>query len=90
LSLFERKHSGESKLTFFFSFTLSLSQHSPFGLGGNDKVSLTNMREAELKHCRLAMLRFAGWPIAELFDKQLAESAGLPTALTKSGASPSI
>jgi hypothetical protein len=48
------------------------------------------MREAELKHCRLAMLAAAGWPIAELFDKQLADAAGLPTALTKSGASPSL
>jgi hypothetical protein len=46
------------------------------------------MREAELKHCRLAMLR--GWPIAELFDKQLAECRWFAVALTKSGASPSI
>jgi hypothetical protein len=48
------------------------------------------MREAELKHCRLAMLAAAGWPIAELFDKPLADAAGLPTALTKAGASPSL
>jgi hypothetical protein len=48
------------------------------------------MREAELKHCRLAMLAAVGWPIAELFDKPLADAAGLPTALTKTGASPSL
>jgi hypothetical protein len=83
--------SSESNLSHFsFGFLLLISLNSPFGLGGSDKASLTNMREAELKHCRLAMLAAAGWPIAELFDKQLADAAGLPTALTKSGASPSL
>lgn len=48
------------------------------------------MREAEIKHCRLAMLAVIGWPLAELFDKPIADAVGLPTALTKSGASPSI
>jgi len=36
----------------------------PFGFGGADKVSLLNMREAELKHGRLAMLAAVGWPLA--------------------------
>lgn len=48
------------------------------------------MREAEIKHCRLAMLAVIGWPLAELLDKPIAEAAGLSTALTKSGASPSF
>lgn len=48
------------------------------------------MREAELKHSRLAMLAAVGWPLAELFDKPLADAAGLPTLLTKSGESPSV
>lgn len=48
------------------------------------------MREAEIKHCRLAMLAVVGWPIAELLDKPIAETFGLPTALTKTGASPSV
>lgn len=48
------------------------------------------MREAEIKHCRLAMLAVVGWPIAELLDKPIAETLGLPTALTKTGASPSV
>lgn len=52
--------------------------------------SLVNMREAEIKHCRLAMLAVVGWPLAELFDKPLADNLGLPTLLTKSGASPSL
>ena len=48
------------------------------------------MREAEIKHSRLAMLAVIGWPLAELFDKPLADAAGLPTALTKTGSSPSF
>lgn len=48
------------------------------------------MREAELKHCRLAMLAVIGWPLAELLDKPIADTVGLPTALTKTGASPSV
>lgn len=48
------------------------------------------MREAEIKHSRLAMLAVVGWPLAELFDKNIADAVGLPTALTKSGSSPSL
>jgi hypothetical protein len=48
------------------------------------------MREAEIKHCRLAMLAVVGWPLAELFDKPIADLTGLPSALTASGASPSL
>jgi Chlorophyll A-B binding protein len=63
---------------------------SPFGFAGADKPSLMYMREAEIKHSRLAMLAVVGWPLAELFDKTIADAAGLPTALTKVGASPSF
>lgn len=48
------------------------------------------MREAEIKHCRLAMLAVVGWPLAELFDKPIANAIGQPSALTSSGASPSV
>jgi len=48
------------------------------------------MREAEIKHGRLAMLAAVGWPLAELFDKKIAGLLGLPTALTSTGSSPSI
>ena len=64
--------------------------YSPFGLAGEDEKSLLNMREAEIKHSRLAMLAVVGWPLAELFDKPLADAVGLPTLLTKTGASPSL
>jgi hypothetical protein len=39
---------------------------------------------------RLAMLACVGWPLAELFDKPIAESIGMPALLTKSGESPSV
>ena len=48
------------------------------------------MREAEVKHSRLAMLAVVGWPLAELWDKTLADAVGLPTLLTKTGESPSL
>jgi Chlorophyll A-B binding protein len=48
------------------------------------------MREAEIKHSRLAMLAVLGWPLAELWDKPIADAAGLPAALTRSGESPSV
>lgn len=48
------------------------------------------MREAEIKHSRLAMLAVVGWPIAELFDKPIADAAGLPSLLTRTGESPSL
>jgi hypothetical protein len=86
---FTKKYSSarECNLTHFTSFAYL---NSPFGFAGSDKATLMNMREAELKHCRLAMLAVVGWPLAELFDKPIADAAGLPTALTKSGASPSF
>mmetsp|Transcript_24904 Transcript_24904/g.53727 ORF Transcript_24904/g.53727 Transcript_24904/m.53727 type:complete len:227 (-) Transcript_24904:57-737(-) len=62
----------------------------PFGFGGADKESLIQMREAEIKHSRLAMLAAAGWPIAELWDSKIAAALGLESALTSTGASPSL
>ena len=62
----------------------------PLGFSGSDKDTLIFMREAEIKHGRLAMLAVVGWPIAELADKTIATVLGLPDALTKSGESPSI
>ena len=62
----------------------------PFNFAGGDKASLMNMREAEVKHARLAMLAAVGWPLAELFDGKIASALGLESALTSSGASPSV
>jgi Chlorophyll A-B binding protein len=48
------------------------------------------MREAEVKHSRLAMLAVIGWPLAELYDSSIAQTLNLPSKLTSKGMSPSI
>ena len=62
----------------------------PFNFAGEDMTNLLWMREAEIKHSRLAMLAVVGWPLAELFDKPIADTAGLPSLLTSAGSSPSL
>lgn len=56
----------------------------PFGFGGGSQESVMEMREAEVKHARLAMLAAVGWPFAELFDRQIAAYLGVPTVLDAS------
>jgi len=49
------------------------------------------MREAEIKHARLAMMAAAGWPLAELLDKPLSKVLGQPYLLeATSGRAPSL
>ena len=53
-----------------------------FGPNTKDpKRSLMWMREAEVKHCRLAMLAAAGWPLAELWHGGLSNILGMPYML---------
>mmetsp|Transcript_4260 Transcript_4260/g.11615 ORF Transcript_4260/g.11615 Transcript_4260/m.11615 type:complete len:231 (+) Transcript_4260:367-1059(+) len=60
-------------------------------LGFSDtKAGLFFMREAEIKHCRLAMLAAASWPIAELFDKPLANLLGQPVIVDATDRNPSL
>jgi Chlorophyll A-B binding protein len=47
-------------------------------------------RTAEVKHARLAMLAAVGWPIAELFDKQLAYAFNLKPLLVFQDRVPSV
>mmetsp|Transcript_17681 Transcript_17681/g.19367 ORF Transcript_17681/g.19367 Transcript_17681/m.19367 type:complete len:365 (-) Transcript_17681:319-1413(-) len=62
----------------------------PFGFAGN-KERLTEMREAEVKHARLAMLAAAGWPLSELWDKKIAMMLDLPPLLdATTGRVPSV
>ena len=67
----------------------------PLGFG-NDKdgqpagEQVRYMREAELKHGRLAMLAGLGWPTSELYHKQLAEILNLDSILTPEGRAPSV
>jgi len=48
------------------------------------------MREAEVKHARLAMVAAAGWPISELLDGPLSKLFGLPNQLASGGRAPSL
>lgn len=62
----------------------------PIGLGSS-KDAILKYRAAEIKHCRLAMLAAAGWPIAELYDGGLANLIGAPSPIAdNSGLSPSL
>jgi hypothetical protein len=61
----------------------------PFGFA-KDTETLMQMREAEMKHARLAMLAAAGWPISELADKKLAAMAGLDPLLQSADRAPSV
>jgi len=59
----------------------------PFGFGKKD---VKMMRDAELKHGRIAMLAAAGWPLSELWHKQIAEAINEPSILTDKGLAPSL
>lgn len=61
----------------------------PLGFAKN-KESLWALREAEIKHGRLAMLAAAGWPVSELVDRQLAEYFGVPSVLDDGDRVPSV
>jgi len=55
------------------------------------KRKLAWMREAEIKHSRLAMLAAAGWPLSELLDGPLSKLFGLPNVLEgTAGRAPSL
>jgi len=61
----------------------------PLGLA-SDKERLLWMREAEIKHSRLAMLGVAGWPMSELWHKGIADFLGLDSILADGDKAPSI
>ena len=49
------------------------------------------MREAEIKHARLAMMAAAGWPVSELIDGPLSKLLGLPSVMdATNGRAPSV
>jgi hypothetical protein len=61
----------------------------PFDLAENP-VLLENYREAEIRHCRIAMLGAAGWPLSELFDRSLANTFNLQPVVDAADRAPSI
>jgi len=49
------------------------------------------MREAEIKHARLAMVAAAGWPLSEIFQRLLGQLTGTATILdATNGRAPSL
>jgi hypothetical protein len=61
----------------------------PLGIASSKK-DLLNLREAELKHGRMAMLAAIGWPLSELWDKQLSVMVGLKPLLGVGDRVPSV
>jgi len=61
----------------------------PFGFA-DSTARLTEFREAEIKHARLAMLAAAGWPLSELWDKKIASFLDLPPILDATNRAPSV
>ncbi|KAG8467047.1 hypothetical protein KFE25_000363 [Diacronema lutheri] len=62
----------------------------PLGLAESES-RLAFYREAEIRHCRLAMLAAANWPLAELLNKPLAKLLNLPAITEQTGGlAPSI
>ena len=61
----------------------------PLGFS-NSKEALYRMREAEIKHSRLAMLAAAGWPLSELWHNGLAKAVGMDSLLMSENRAPSV
>jgi hypothetical protein len=61
----------------------------PFDLAENPTL-LENYREAEIRHCRIAMLGAAGWPLSELFDRSLANAFNLQPFVDGNDRAPSV
>ncbi len=61
----------------------------PIGFA-KSKKTLYWMREAELKHSRLAMLAAVGWPLSELLHKEIASVFNLPSILAGGDRAPSL
>ena len=72
----------ESELSGNFGF-------DPLGMAKN-KEQLWEMREAEIKHARLAMLAAIGWPVSELMDKNIADFFGAPAMLVEGDRAPTV
>ena len=78
-----------------FPAVLAADLKSPRPLAGNagfDPLGLASstarlnlMRDAEVKHARLAMVASVGWPAAELLDERAAAFLGLPSVLGQTG-----
>jgi len=65
------------------------SGFDPLGLC-SDEETFIKYRDAEIKHCRLAMLAAVGWPTAEFVQPPLASFLGMKNDLAPGGLAPSV
>mmetsp|Transcript_106518 Transcript_106518/g.159350 ORF Transcript_106518/g.159350 Transcript_106518/m.159350 type:complete len:265 (-) Transcript_106518:95-889(-) len=61
----------------------------PLGFAKNSE-QLLELREAEVKHARLAMLAAVGWPVSELMDRSIADFFGAPALLDDGDRVPTV
>jgi len=61
----------------------------PLGVA-QDKENLFLLREAEVKHSRIAMLAVVGWPLSELYHYKLSAIIGFDDILADGGRAPSV
>lgn len=61
----------------------------PLGVA-QSKENLFTLREAEVKHARIAMLAALGWPVSELYHYQISQSFGQQALLAEGGKAPSV
>mmetsp|Transcript_92451 Transcript_92451/g.266956 ORF Transcript_92451/g.266956 Transcript_92451/m.266956 type:complete len:216 (+) Transcript_92451:257-904(+) len=61
----------------------------PFNFAKNEQ-DLKLYREAEVRHGRLAMLAAIGWPLAELFNKDIASEFHLPALISNNDLNPAV
>lgn len=61
----------------------------PFGIA-KSRENLFLLREAEIKHARIAMLASVGWPFSELYHYQLSQTLGLEDLLGTEDRAPSV
>ena len=84
-----RKRRAETRDTALRQAKRRIARPCRFGLPEDELLRTNNLRDAELRHGRLAMLAAAAWPIQELAHPSLAKLVGAPELLSD-GRSPSI
>ena len=76
-------------ITLHVSISLAACAHSQIIIANmtpeEQQASVQWMREAEIKHARLAMLAAVGWPLAELINPWLTTSSGRAPSLFNGG-----